>query len=208
VHRHRRHFVDGNLRAPQDDSLYADTAPAAWVFRRGKRGRPCIEGDSDLRFSISYGDDLVAVAIARSVEIGVDIVSTRSQVDGMQIAQHAFAAGEIAELRAMGAESARDRCFDYWALKEAYAKATGAGFWENPRRYAFSFARQGAIAFLPDLNEDAEHWQFVLSAAPNSHRLALALRTAGARPRIVVAGFAPGGELAALAVEREFPHPA
>lgn len=179
-------------------SLYADTPPGSWVLRRGKRGRPRIAGDSGLRFSLSYGEDLIAVAITRDVKIGIDIVSTRRHVDAMQIAEHAFAPNEIAELRSMGAESAHGRFFDYWALKEAYAKATGAGFWDKPRRYAFSFPRQGAIAFQHDGNENSGQWQFVLASAPHDHRLAVAVRTGFGRPRNIVARYAPGGNRIAL----------
>ena len=186
-------------------SLYDDRSPESWVFRRSKRGRPGIAGDSDLRFSLSYGDDLIAVAIARDVELGIDIVSTRRGVDALQIAEHAFAPDEIAELRSMRVESARERFFDYWALKEAYAKATGAGFWKEPRHYAFSFPRQGAIAFRHDGDEDGGQWQFVLAGAPEDHRLALATRTGAGRPRDIVARIAPGCEVIALAAERVFP---
>lgn len=183
-------------------SLYADTPPGSWVFRRGKRGRPRIAGDSRLRFSLSYGDDLIAIAITRDVGLGIDIVSTRRRVDAMQIAEHAFAPNEIAELRSMGAESARGRFFDYWALKEAYAKATGAGFWEKPRRYAFSFPGQSAIAFRHDGNEDRGQWQFMLALAPRDHRLAVAVRTGAGRPRNIVSRIAPGGESIALRADR------
>lgn len=182
-------------------SLYADTPPESWVFHRGKRGRPRIASDSDLRFSISYGDDLIAIAITRDVGLGIDIVSTRRRVDAMQIAEHAFAPNEIAELRSMGAESARERFLNYWALKEAYAKATGAGFWDKPRRYAFSFPSEGAIAFQHAGNEDSGQWQFMLASAPRDHRLAVAVRTGFGRPRNIVARIAPGGESIALGAD-------
>lgn len=186
-------------------SLYADTAPESWVFCRGKRGRPRIAGDSDLRFSLSYGDDLIAVAITREVELGIDIVSTRRRVDVMQIAEHAFAPTEVAVLRSMGAASARDRFFDCWALKEAYAKAVGTGFWEDPRRYAFSFPLQGTLAFQPGGNEAGEQWQFMLASTPRDHRLALAVRSGSTRPRKIVARIAPGGDAIAFVVDRTFP---
>lgn len=185
-------------------SLYANRPPGTWVFRRGKRGQPRIAGDSDLRYSLSYGDDLIAIAITRDAGLGIDIVSTRRRIDAMQIAEHAFAPNEIAELRSMGAESARNRFFDYWALKEAYAKATGAGFWEKPRRYAFSFPRQSTIAFQHDGNEDSGPWQFMLASAPRDHRLAVALRTGAGRPRNIVSRIAPGGESIALRADRSF----
>lgn len=186
-------------------SLYADAAPESWVFHRSLRGRPCIDGDSGLRFSLSYGDDLIAIAIARDAAPGIDIVSTRRRVDVMPVAEYAFAPTEIAQLRLMGADPARNRFFDYWALKEAYAKATGAGFWDKPNRYAFSFPRPGAIAFRHDASEDPGPWQFVLARAPREHRLAVAVRIGAGRARKIVARMAPGGEVAAVAVERALP---
>jgi len=185
-------------------SLYVDMSPVSWVLRRGTRGKPFIAGNSDLRFSLSYGDDLIAIAIARNVELGIDIISTHRRVDVMQIAEYVFAQEEIADLRAVGADLARDRFFDFWALKEAYAKATGAGFWENPNRYAFSFPRQDVIAFRHDSNEDDRPWQFVLGCAPRDHRLAVAVRSREGQSRKIIARMAPSGEVAALAADRAY----
>lgn len=185
-------------------SLYVDNSPGSWVFRREMRGKPFIASNSDLRFSLSYGDDLIAIAIARNVELGIDIVSTHRRVDAMQIAEYMFAQEEIADLRAMGADLARDRFFDFWALKEAYAKATGAGLWEKPNRYAFSFPRQDAIAFRHDSSENAGPWQFVLGCAPRDHRLAVAVRSQERQSRKIIVRMAPSGEVAARAVDRVY----
>lgn len=201
----RDRYTIGHCAVRRLLSLYADTLPGSWVFLRGKRGRPRIAGNSELRFSLSYGDDLIAIAITRDVGLGIDIVSTRRRVDAMQVAEHAFAPNELAELRSMGAESARDRFFEYWALKEAYAKATGAGFWDKPRRYAFSFPSEGAIAFRHDGNEDSGQWQFLLASGPRNHRLAVAVRTGAGRARNIVSRSAPGGESIALRADRSFP---
>ena len=184
-------------------SSYDDTPPQAWVFRRGRWGRPeLMDGDTGLRFSVSYGDGMTAIAVACDAEVGVDIVSTRRNVDVFGIAEHAFAPSELADLRSIESGAARQRFFDYWALKEAYAKALGTGFWKNPRDFAFSFPAHGEIGFRDRVRRRKTKWQFLLALAPLDHRLAVGARTR--RPRRIVAKVAASGEPCRLTVTRQY----
>lgn len=179
-------------------SRYARTAPQAWKFRRTRYGRPEIAGRSRLRFSLSYGHGLVALAFTRQADLGVDIAWTGRRVDARRIAERAFAPGELADLRSLRADAARARFFDYWTLKEAYAKAIGRGFWASPRGYAFALAGGPGIGFRPPEPEDVSQWQFALATVAGGHRLALAARTGARAPRRVVAFSAPGERPATL----------
>lgn len=188
-------------------SLHADTPPADWVFQRNPWGRPevcCADGG--LRFSLSYGEGMTALAVARSAEVGVDIVSAQRDVDVLGLAEFAFAASETAQLRSMDGGAARERFFDLWALKEAYAKALGTGFWDKPRHFAFEFPAAGEIGFRPEAAAQRAKWQFVLASAPLGHRLAVAVESSARRPPHIVARVWPGGETCTLRILAQGPN--
>ena len=57
-------------------SRYAPVPPEAWSFSLGEHGRPEIEGPSDagrLRFNLSHTRGMVACAVVRELDIGVDV---------------------------------------------------------------------------------------------------------------------------------------
>ncbi|MBL9100844.1 MAG: 4'-phosphopantetheinyl transferase superfamily protein [Myxococcales bacterium] len=195
--RHRHQFLVARALVRTTLSRYADLPPAAWRFVANGYGRPDIDpahGLGDLRFNLSHTDGLVAVAVARG-EVGVDVEDTwrRSHTD--QIAEHFFAAGEVAGLRALPGERQHGRFFDLWTLKEAYIKARGMGLAISLQRFGYDLDTGPAIALTidPSLGDTPEGWQFYLDAPTDRHRLALAVRFPdGAPPRIAVTRVVPG----------------
>lgn len=195
--RHRHQFLVARALVRTTLSRYADLPPAAWRFVANGYGRPDVDpahGLGDLRFNLSHTDGLVAVAVARG-EVGVDVEDTwrRSHTD--QIAEHFFAAGEVAGLRALPGERQHGRFFDLWTLKEAYIKARGMGLAISLQRFAYDLDTGPAIALTidPSLGDTPDGWQFYLDAPTDRHRLALAVRFPdGAPPRIAVTRVVPG----------------
>jgi len=100
---------------------------AAWRILRDDRGAPLLadQGGTTLPFiSLSHSGDLVACAISTDGPIGVDIERIRADRPLAALAEAAFGPGEAAAVaRAGSAEFYR-----IWTLREALAKATGAGF--------------------------------------------------------------------------------
>ena len=105
--------------------------PAATLaFATGENGKPVLLGSPEVHFNVSHSDGTVLIAIA-SVEIGVDIERIDRSVDYAGVAQSVFSRSEI-EILCEASDARRGEVFfSIWTRKEAYLKATGAGFSSN-----------------------------------------------------------------------------
>lgn len=101
------------------------TGNADWRITRSSFGKPALEagdGTAGPAISLSHTAGLTAVAIARGGSVGIDVEHHR-QRHFDALADQALGPAERAEVAAGGA------CAFYriWTLREAMAKATGAG---------------------------------------------------------------------------------
>jgi 4'-phosphopantetheinyl transferase len=106
--------------------------PEDWRFGEGAHGKPqLLDPPPGLApaFNLSHCRSMVAVAIGRDLELGVDVeAQERADRLDMRVAERFFARDETARLWAIADESARNACFlKIWTLKEAVIKATGLG---------------------------------------------------------------------------------
>jgi len=164
-------------------SRYAPVEPAAWRFRTGARGKPEIDGASPLRFNLSNAATLVACAVTRDADIGIDVERVDRETDTAALAQHYFARAERDALAALPAQDRRRRFFELWTLKEAYLKATGTGLAGTLDSIAFALSeREIAIAFGPGIDDHAGDWQFAQHAPGASHLMALAIKRPSRAP--------------------------
>jgi|HubBroStandDraft_4_1064222.scaffolds.fasta_scaffold408905_1 4'-phosphopantetheinyl transferase len=172
-------------------SRYAPVAPAAWAFRANTYGRPeiALPGHAWLRFNLSNTYGLIACAVARDRDVGVDVEDTERSGETVEIAHHFFSPREAAALRALPAPLQRPRFFDYWTLKEAYIKARGMGLAIPLDQFSFLLdeAPPIRVAFDARLADDATAWQFEALAISSRHKAAVAVRCgAGPDLRVVV----------------------
>ena len=129
--RRRREYVfaHGLVRAAL--SRFApQVAPAAWRFERSRYGRPFISyprSAERLHFSLSHTDGFVACAVSSCERVGIDVEAIDRPVSHLEIARTFFSAAEHADLISLPPAQQRDRFFDLWTFKEAYAKARGLG---------------------------------------------------------------------------------
>src|SRR5215467_2905551 len=96
-----------------------------WRIETEKSGKPFAAdetGRTSLGISASHSGSRFALACASDGAIGVDIEFHRER-DFMALARHAFGTGEQALISAGGAPV----FYRIWTLREAIAKATGAG---------------------------------------------------------------------------------
>jgi len=162
-------------------SRYADAAEAAWVFETNEYGCPFVAEPAahrDLRFNLSHTDGLVACAVTRQGEIGVDVENTDREVDPLALAPTVFAPAEVADVAALSGEQRRQRFFSYWTLKEAYIKARGMGL--SLPLDGFWFELGGAeprIRFTDRCPDRPERWHFTQRQPTPNHKLALAVET-------------------------------
>lgn len=149
--------------------------PGAWRFEEGRYGKPEVAGDDELRFSLSHTSRLVAVAVARRIDCGLDVETTDRTTDVVRLARRALAPAERAAMMALP-PSDRPACFfRFWTLKEAYVKARGLGMTVEFDQIPFEL--RAGIRLGTD---GGQAWQFAQwNPRPNSVA-ALALRTGGA----------------------------
>lgn len=179
----RERFVIGRALTRIQLSRYLGGDPRDWALVANAHGRPELparDGGPTFGFNVSHTRGLVAVATARTPDVGVD-VECIDRVLTHDVADRFFAPAEVAALRALP-EGDRPRVFfDYWTLKEAYIKARGMGLALPLRHFAFRLRPPGppTIAFDPEIDDDAATWQFAQAWPTDRHRLAVAVRRPG-----------------------------
>jgi 4'-phosphopantetheinyl transferase len=138
--RDRQHYVAsrGLLRRLLGAAL--DTPASALVFEYGAHGKPAIsaaflQGRTPC-FNLSHSAGWAMFALAWDREVGIDLESaTRLKRDVNSLAGLAarvLSARELAIWEALPDAGARDAAFlRAWTRKEAYAKATGQGLYDE-----------------------------------------------------------------------------
>jgi 4'-phosphopantetheinyl transferase len=131
-----RRFVVGSARARFVASrgalrlllgAYARLAPDALTIRVAEGGKPFLDGATWLRFNLAHSDGLALVAVARDVEVGVD-VERRRVVSGLaELAARYFAPEEARALAVLPPDAQADMFLRCWTSKEAVLKVLGGG---------------------------------------------------------------------------------
>ncbi len=131
------------LRAALTEFSKGVVPPSAWAFGTGSHGKLFVTSPQGigLRFSISYTETLLAIAISDKYELGVDIeaiAQTNSEVPWQVLTQ-----AERAFLRLLPEAEQFEEFLKLWTLKEAYTKYLGVG--------ASLDFRKVEVSTLPDL---------------------------------------------------------
>jgi len=113
--------------------------------------------------------------------LGVDTEDVHTRRADLGIADHYFAADEVAQLRATSPELQQTRFFEYWTLKESYIKARGMGLSLPLAQFGFDLGqpRSVRIGFRPPLIDDPARWIFWLWRARGDHYVAICAEHAG-----------------------------
>jgi 4'-phosphopantetheinyl transferase len=106
-----------------------DEGPAS-PLARTERGAPVVPGRPGLRVSLAHADDVVAVALARGRDVGVDVQDAGLPGPAML---RRCCPGEAGRMAAEPASGGRDFA-RVWAAQEACVKATGQGIAGRPWR--------------------------------------------------------------------------
>lgn len=185
----RAQFVAGRALLRAMLARHGGGAPADWRFRADALGRLTLDApDQPFVFSLSHMHGLVACALARRGEIGVDVEALDAPGDLLAMARVAFGAPEVEALARLDGAARREAFLATWTLKEAYVKARGLGPALDPTRFAVSLDEP--IRLVPmegGDGDDPARWRFLrLSPTPQA-RLGLAaaapLRLDGLAPR-------------------------
>ena len=151
-------------------SRYALIAPEHWMFSKNAYGRPVIADaiveaevqTQGLCFNLSHTRGLIALAVTRGRELGIDVENIATRAVSLDVAERFFSPIEVAELACVAADRQQDRFFEYWTLKESYIKARGMGLSLPLDRLSFSFPHHSAVSLSidPDLQDRADRWSF------------------------------------------------
>jgi 4'-phosphopantetheinyl transferase len=161
---------------------YTGAEPRACAFASNAYGRPALMGGATVDFNVSHTRGLVACAIARVPEVGVDVEDIERGAFSRDIARRYFSAAEADALDAVPEAARVSRFFDYWTLKEAYIKARGMGLSLPLDGFSMHPAAGGPprIRFTATIEDDPQSWQFEQFEPSARHRLAVAVRRRGA----------------------------
>jgi 4'-phosphopantetheinyl transferase len=195
--RHQQLVTRGLVRLAL--SSYAPgIAPAEWCFERNAQGRPGIAGSlghaADLDFNLAHTPGLVAMAVARDAEIGVDVERTDQRAP-LAVARRYFSAAEIAAMESLPAGERARRFRRLWTLKESYLKAIGTGVSGGLGSMTFHFGPDG-VRFEREADAAAARWVFREFDVDGEFLLALAFRNRGddTPPRVTLRRFPQSGQ--------------
>jgi 4'-phosphopantetheinyl transferase len=125
--RDARRFTTRRFRVREILAAYLACEPAAISFVAGEHGKPFLhpEHNSDLQFNLTHSEDLAILAVARGLEMGVDVECMRPVEE--RIADRFFSPAEQRALANLPPEWATRGFFECWTAKEAFVKARGTG---------------------------------------------------------------------------------
>lgn len=181
----RHTFTLARALVRQTLSAHGPTAAEAWRFETNRYGCPFVveaqAGTPRLHFNLSHTAGLVALAVTRGHDLGVD-VERADRVVRERIAERHFAPQEVRDLLAMPEDAQPQAFFEYWTLKEAYIKARGMGLAIPLGDFAFRLRppARPTIAFVDGFDDTPARWQFWQAWPTPHHRLALAVTRDGA----------------------------
>ena len=157
-------------------AAYTGQAPASLAFARQPQGKPFLP-NSNIEFSLSHSGELLLLAVSHQLRLGVDIELGLRQRPLLAIAEHYFAAPEIAWLRQLPGDEQRVSFYRLWCLKEAFFKALGSGIATGLDNICFDLSQTGIQAQCR-LPLDLAQWQFY-QATLGAGQFALAVESPG-----------------------------
>ncbi len=191
-------FVAGRVLTRLALSRHCPVRPQDWVLVPGLHGRPFIaapERYRDIQFSISHTEGMVACLTSRTVLAAVDVERVAAWEDLPIIAPTILSAEEQRSIGTLAGDAWLQRFFEYWTLKEAYAKALGVGLACDFRSVSFDLHPHcdAAVRFADGVGDVASDWLFRRIEVGSDHVGAVAIKSgAGSVFRLLQVEVAPG----------------
>lgn len=156
---------------------YADCQPEELVFTQGSHGKPALVNTKGLSFSLSHAGDSVAIAIARDLDIGIDIEQIKPIVDRDALVEQFFSPDELRCYKALPSQMQETAFFRLWTRKEAFVKGLGLGLSRPLDSFSVGIEQPVSLA-----GQDTSQWflhhlepgdGFVGALAVRSHKASL-----------------------------------
>jgi 4'-phosphopantetheinyl transferase len=159
---------------------YLNLDPRETRFVYGPQGKPDLaapQSSSGLRFNLSHSGEIALLAVARNLELGVDVEQIRADFASGEIATRFFSPEECAKLATIPAHETVDAFFNCWTRKEAYIKARGQGLSIPLDSFEVAFAPGEEPALLQVKSGDdlASRWRFHALHPGAGYKAALAV---------------------------------
>src|SRR5688572_22804268 len=169
-------------------SRYITIDPSRLRFHYNQYGKPFLAPEfssSLLNFNLSHSGSMALYAIARNMEIGVDVERLRSDFAYEEVAERFFSTNEAAGLRRIPTEKKLEAFYNCWTRKEAYIKAHGEGLSLPLDSFDVSFApwKPALLLITKDEPLESSRWT-ILDLKPGLDYVgALAVKGTGCRLR-------------------------
>ncbi len=111
-------------------SSYVDVNPREWQFEADAMGKPRLKESlrwPQFQFNLSHTNGLVACAVSLSAPVGVDVELMQTNGAISETSALYLSAFEQHACNALSPKQRQRRLYEYWVLKEAFAKACGLG---------------------------------------------------------------------------------
>jgi 4'-phosphopantetheinyl transferase len=120
-------------------------APPQAEFHQNPWGKPYLP-DTNLHFNVSHSGDYALIALARDIEIGVDIEHMIRPRPFNDLARRVFTPQEREHFESLPDQARTNFFYRLWTCKEAVMKADGRGLNIPPDRIEIAFDQTGRPA--------------------------------------------------------------
>ncbi len=127
----RRHYIVGHGFLRYVLGRYCGLDPVQLKFCTLSGGKPALVDEesrvSRLRFNLTHSHGCALLAVADSIEVGVDLEQVRETPEHLKLAERFFSPVEADAVRRTSGQERWATFFRYWTGKEAVLKAKGSG---------------------------------------------------------------------------------
>jgi 4'-phosphopantetheinyl transferase len=144
-------------------SAYLQQASKEIQFQLTEYDKPLLINNHPLQFNVTHSGNLVLIAVALDLLVGIDVEDTSREIEYQELAQRFFATNEAAAVAKLTGESLKQAFFNVWTRKEAFVKAIGEGLSYPLADFEVSTLpeERSTLLALKRQPEQAQQWQFI-----------------------------------------------
>ncbi len=107
---------------------YLNVSGDELIFTQGEKGKPAIGNPGfNIEFNLTHCEGMALLAVAKTVQIGIDLERIRTRPRQLEVAQRMFPEAIHKKLEQLPSEQLNLAFYRHWTELEARAKCEGAG---------------------------------------------------------------------------------